>query len=723
MRSVYMFAAIAMLGSACSATAPATARVGVTGSAGTSSLPPGAAAPSVIDAAPVCAASNPFCSMSPVINSGSATPGNTIPSSCGTTPIDLKPAGVNIMLAVDGSAAMAPHWADIGTAIRSLREANPTAAFGMHVFWGDAVALENADSALNNNNNACTAVNNDRLDLGDHSPQELVNFMGAKPLGGQVIEGTYQVVTLVDPLNTYLTAATALSDPTRTNYLLVFTSANENCFGSAFTGSADKLNAYTKLAVELSKRNIRLIPVGVTEPATADAMDGLSPGFVGTNVANVKTDYKVLGTLLQHGGSSLKEVPRIDTPEHLKELVSVVGGSINNCRFSIPASLDRSQSVNAFELSFSINSMPVQRDRHQVNGWDFVRGSTSEVEVFGLGCQAIQAGNQLVASKSCATDICGTAAVSVTTKPRSILLLLDSSGSRTDCSDGSLNCLSLGSDPTHTLSYWEVVQRAVGSVLIAPVNDDVAFGMQFFPSKMAEQFTCDVAKEPEIAPAPGHQIDIMKAMLEKIPLGLSPQVAVMENVAADPGVLADANSVGAVVLLSDGGDNCAGAAQNELVSRLGAAAKSLLDRGIKTFAVRYGSVDGETPAAAEQLNAVSMNGGTAPSSTTSGVAYIDAKTPDELGIALTSISDKLATCAFTLDALSMNADRSRASLFLDGEQIAFDALGSRQDGWAWMDQSQTAIELYGEACENFKSNRHTNIVVEFGCMPAVVSPD
>ena len=723
MRCIYTLVALALTCLACSAKPPTAARLSTTGNAGTNSMAPVEAADGVVEAPPVCDASNPFCSMSPVISSGS-TPVKTAPSSCGATPIDLKPAGVNIMIAVDGSAAMAPHWSDIGTAVRSLREANPSASIGMHVFWGDAVALEMADQALNNSNNACSGVHNNTLDLGDHSAQQLVSFMGQKPFGGQVIEGTYQVVTLVDPLNTYLTAASPLSDPARTNYLLVFTSANENCFGSAFTGAADKLNAYTKLAIELSKRNIRLIPVGVTEPAAANVMNGFGPGFVGTNVANVKTDYEVLGTLLKHGGSALKDVPRIDTPQHLKELVSVVGGNINNCRFSIPANLNSSPSVNAFEISFSINGMPVQRDRHQVNGWDFVRGSTSEVEVFGQGCQAIQAGNQLVANKSCATDVCGTAAVSVSTKPRSILFLLDSSGSRTECSDGTLDCLSLGSDPTHTLSYWEVVQRAVGTALIAPVNDDVTFGMQFFPSKMADQFTCDVATAPEIPPAPGHQIEIMKQMLEKLPLGLSPQVAVMENVAANPGVLADANTVGAVVLLSDGGDNCAGVAQAQLVSRLGAAAKRLADRGVRTFAIRYGSRDGETQTAAEQLNAVAINGGTAPANASStSAAYIDAKTPDELGMALTSISDQLATCAFTLGALSMDADRSRASLFLDGEQIAFDALGAKQDGWAWTDQSQTAIELYGDACTSFKSSRHTNIVVEFGCMPVLVSPD
>lgn len=720
------FAAIAVVIAACSANKPSPVRNAAPGAAGSEAdgALANAEADAVVEAAPVCDASNPFCSKSPVLQTSTSTTLIPMMTDCGSTPIDLKPAGVNIMLAIDGSAAMAKHWDDIGTAIRSLREANPTASFGVHVFWADAIPLESSDQALNNTNNACLEVHNKVLDLGDHTAQQLVDFMGSEPQGGQVIEDVYQVVTLIDPLNTYLTSTTELSDPTRTNYLLVFTNAQENCFGSAFTGAKDKLNAYTKLAIELSKKNIRLVPVGMTEPASqADMMNAFGPGFVGTNIMNLKSDYEVLGTMLEHGGTTLQEVPRIDTPQNLKQLVSVVGAAVNNCRFSLPTSLDQSQSVNAFEVAFSINGKTVPRDRHRDNGWDFVRGSTSEVEFFGQGCQAIQAGNELVAGKSCATDICGKAAVNVSTKPRVVMLLLDSSGSRTECADGSFDCFSLGSDPNHTLSYWEVVQRAVGSVLLAPVNDDVAFGMHFFPSKNAEQFTCDVAPEPEIPPGPGLQIEIMKAMLEKLPLGLSPQVAVMESVAAQPGPLVAPDVVGAVVLLSDGGDNCTGDPQAQIVSRLGDAAKDLFDRGVRSFAIRYGSADGETADAAEQLNAVTINGGTEPANHADGPAYIDAKTPEEFESALTSISDQLATCAFQLGDVGPDVDRDRASLFLDGEQIAFDAMATKQDGWSWADPGQSSIELYGEACSNFKSNRHTSIVVEFGCMPVLVSPD
>jgi len=712
---------------ACSSPTAGPSRGAAVAAAGTGAAA-GAGAPSVIVAdTPVCAADNPFCSMSPLIAPTSTSGAPVIPmaTSCGSVPIDLRPAGVNIMLAVDGAASMKAHWPEVVTAIRSLRANNPTATFGMHVFWSDAIEpFTQSDMSRNTTNNACSMRHDKLLDLGDHSAQALVDFLGAAPLGG-VISDVYQVAPIIDSLNTYLTAPSKLADPKRTNYLLVFTNGNDNCFGSAFTGATDKLTAYKKLGIELSKRNIRMIPVGMDAPSTGPSNDPwaiFGPGLVGTNLMSLKTNYEALGAMLANGGTALKDVPRIDSADKLKELVAVVGSAVNNCRFALPAELDSSKAVNPFEVSFTINGKAVPRDRRQANGWDFVRGTTNEVEFFGQGCQALQSGMAVTAGKSCEQNICGTAAVSVSTKPRSVLLLLDSSGSRIECVDGSLNCLSVPTDPNHTLTYWEVVQRAVGAVLTAPVNDDVAFGMQFFPSKTAEQLSCDVAQTPEIPTAGGQQIAVMKAMLEKLPLGLSPVVSVIENVAAAPGALADPGVVGAVVLLSDGGDNCTGDPQRQIVSRLGAAAKKLLDRGVRTFAIRFGSKDGETPDQAEQLNALAQNGGTA--LVGKSVAYIDAKTPDELGAALTSISDQLATCSFTLGNVAAGVDRNRANLYLDGEQIGFDATNTKLNGWSWMDQAQTSIELYGEACTAFKSNRHTNIVVEFGCPPVVVKgPD
>jgi hypothetical protein len=680
----------------------------------------------VVSAVPVCAADNPFCQQPSIMPTMTGTPGVVpIQTDCGAVPIDLRPSGVNIMIAVDGSASMMPHWSDLSTAIRSLRENNPTASFGVHMFWADAVDPLTDQSTSNMSNNGCKTVNDKRLDLGSYTSQELVSFLGSGPPGGTIF-GVYQVSPVIDPLNYYLQNATKLSDPTRTNYLIVFTGGNDNCFGSAFISTDDKLIAYQKLALELSKRNIRMIPVGLDEPKPKDMNADpfgfgapMSGGFVGTTGGgSLPTDYEVLGTLLKYGGSTLPEVPRIDTAAKLKELVSRVGQAVNSCRFELPMALDSSKSVNPFEIAFDINGKVVPRDRHQTNGWDFVNGSTSAVEFFGQGCEAVQSGQTLQAKKSCEQNVCGTAAVSVETKPRVVMLLLDSSASRTECTDGSLNCLSLPGTEGRSLTYWETVQKAVSAALVAPVNDDVSFGMQFFPFKNSEALSCDVATMAEVPPAPSQQITIMKQMLEKLPFGFSPVVGVMESIAGAPGKLVDPGVIGAVVMLSDGGDNCSGDPQAQIVSRLGAAAKKLADKGAKVYAIRYGSKDGETPEAAEQLTAISQNGGTA--MTTGSVAYIDAKNDMELSNALAAISDNLASCSFVLGGINAQVDKSRTNLYLNGEQIGLDSKSMKQEGWNWIDAEKTTVELYGEACNTYKTSRRSRVVVEFGCEPVII---
>lgn len=718
---------LALLGLALCSACSADSQAPVRNPAASAGAPAAATMPDagVIEAKPICPPDNPFCQKPPLVTPMmTGMPGSQpTATECGTLPIDLTPAGVNIMIGIDGSASMASHWSDMTTAIRSLRQNNPNAAFGAHLFWADPVDPLTDQSTSNNSNNGCKEVHNKWLELGAHDADELVGFFGDEPPGGTIFD-VYQVAPVIDPLNSYLETVTALSDPTRTNYLVVFTSGNDNCFGSAFINSAEKFGAYEKLAIELNKRNIRLIPVGLDDPAAERPQQGMMGPFLGTTGGgSLPTDYEVLGRMLEYGGSGLTEVPRIDTPEKLAELVSVVGQTVNNCRFELPPSLDANASLNPFEVTFGINGTPVPRDRQRVNGWDFVSDSTTSVEFFGQGCQAVQAGQMLQASKSCSQDICGTAAVSVETKPRVVLLLLDSSASRIECVDGSFDCLSLpGSSEDRPPSYWEIVMHSVESALMSPVNADVSFGIQFFPGKEAMALECAVGLEPEFPPAPTAQISILRAMLEKLPLGLSPVVGVMESVAATPGDLANPGVVGAVVLLSDGGDNCSGAEQPEIVSRLGAAAKTLSDVGVRTYAIRYGSAEGETPEQAEQLNAIVNNGGTA--QTGASTAYIDAKTEEELTAALAAISDKLATCSFTLGEVAPDVDKDRTSVFLNGEQIGFDAMAMKLNGWNWVDAERTTVELYGEACETFKTSRRTRVAVEFGCEPEIVQgPD
>ena len=446
-----------------------------------------------------CPPTNPFCG-----GTGTAMPTDDPgPTSCGEVPIDLTPAGVNIMIAVDGSPSMVTHWSMIETAVRSLYNSNPSAQFGVHVFWGEPADVFSG-STTNTSNNICGLVHNDVLDLGGHTEEQLMSFLGDAPPGKWFIDGQIEISPVIEPLNYYLTQATKLADPARTNYLVLLSDGNDNCFGSYFVGNEAKLSAYQKVAVELYKKGIRVIPIGFEAPTVSQANN---PFFQPPGAVMPNTDMEALQTLLDYGGAALLEVPKADDPTKLASAVQQVGQRISNCRFDLPAALDPNASVNPFELSFSINGQVIPRDRQDQNGWNFVDGGTSQVELFGDGCVAIQSGQPIQVGKSCGSDVCGTASIKVETRPRAVLLVLDSSASRIECVDGSLDCLSVpGSSPSRPLTFWETVQRAVGVTLTAPINDDVEFGMQFFPSKTAEALSCAVEPHAEVPPAQGTEI-------------------------------------------------------------------------------------------------------------------------------------------------------------------------------------------------------------------------
>ena len=196
---------------------------------------------------PVCPPDNPFC------QTGTQKP--TI-QDCGNAPIDLKPQGVNVMIAIDGSASMGPYWPEVQAAVRRLHAQNPSGGFGVHMFFGNFI--EDLD-ALFEKSNLCGKTENQVLDVAQRTADELVTFMGDGPPGPP---GFFPSSPLVEPINYYLTNATQLADPTRTNYLVIISDGVDNCFGSTFTNPTDKRLALEKVSIELSKRNIRVVPIG-----------------------------------------------------------------------------------------------------------------------------------------------------------------------------------------------------------------------------------------------------------------------------------------------------------------------------------------------------------------------------------------------------------------------------------------------------------------------------
>jgi hypothetical protein len=649
-----------------------------------------------------CPPSNPFCEDETKPDAGPKV-------SCGNASIDLDTVGVNIMLAIDGSASMAPHWERIRAAVSTLHDAHPEAQFGVQVFWG-LVSDNPRDKA-----NWCGGTEQRLLDVGPVTTQEMLDTVGPMPPGFGFFD-IWETSPVIDPLNYFVANATKLADPTRTNYLVLVSDGNDNCFGSAYTTQQNKLLAYEKIAVELGKRNIRVLPIGF-DAKSAASWDG---AYLTTEP---NTNVEALGTLLEFGGTGLSELPKIENPDQFAEVLDQVGVRVRSCRFAIPPTSGDSK-VNPFELSFTINDTEVERDRTQRNGWNFVGDDIQQVELFGDACQAVRAGSKLASQKTCKSQSCGNAAVEVQTKPRAVLYLLDASASRIECTDGTFNCVIEAAQAQQvrtSYTFWETVQGTLGRSLVEPINDDVEFGLQLFPKKEQNALNCDIGVEPEIKPAAGTQIEIMSQMNEKLPLGRSPVVAALESVAADPGRLAEPDVQGAVVMLTDGGDNCTGAQQADNVARLSAAAQSLLDRNVKTYVVRYGKADSSSPDQDAQLRAIVAHGGTARSDPAdpTRVPYVDARTAEDLNAALAELSDKLASCEITLGGLPEMADKERANLYLNGQEIPKQAPGV-DNGWSWKDAEQTAIELHGPECDEFKTARKSSVIVEFGCEPRYV---
>jgi hypothetical protein len=179
----------------------------------------------------------------------------------------------------------------------------------------------------------------------------------------------------------------------------------------------------------------------------------------------------------------------------------------------------------------------------------------------------------------------------------------------------------------------------------------------------------------------------------------------------------------AVILISDGANNCDGITQADAVARLGAAAKALRDRGIKVYAVRFGPKTGMDFADQEaQLRAIVTNGGTATGDPNdpNNVPYLDAPDQAQLDAVLTGVSEQLSTCEFEVSSNDKNADKDKVNLYINGEAIPFDQMGKKENGWGWVDAGRTTITMYGPACKRFKNSRSTSIVVEFGCNPIIL---
>ncbi len=247
---------------------------------------------------------------------------------------------------------------------------------------------------------------------------------------------------------------------------------------------------------------------------------------------------------------------------------------------------------------------------------------------------------------------------------------------------------------------WEIDQEALIN-MVTRYGDTIEFGLDFFPVDR----DCGVGTSVREDTSPNNGDNLAGVLAGTDTLQTTPLLRGMNNF-LDPGYAPNFLGEGAspyLVVVSDGADSCGGLNGEDVgVDELEAVTSELLDSGIRTFAIGFGSgVD------AAELNAIAEAGGTPFDE------YFNAQDEAELNEALESIGEAVVvSCSYTLGNVSAEANRDYTNIYFDGEPLR---RGDSCDGadWTWGNSDMTTIEFCADACELIESGdvEELNVII------------
>jgi len=279
--------------------------------------------------------------------------------------------------------------------------------------------------------------------------------------------------------------------------------------------------------------------------------------------------------------------------------------------------------------------------------------------------------------------------VSQTTKIPDMLLVVDKSGSMGDPLGGGGQ------------SKMDVMKQAMQLVLPGE-SANIHFGLAIYPTD--NQCAAGTAIVPIL---PNNANNVVQQINAVQPGGSTPSYKALDEARAYYASI-QANPDGRFVLLAtDGLPNCNGAdAQNPSNDLTLAAARALLQAGIKVFVIGFGDVSAADPAFLTQL---AQAGGTGD--------FFAANSPQQLQAALSQISGTVtqASCSFELQ--SRPQDDTKIAVTLDGQQVPRDP--SHGTGWDY-DPATNTITFYGSTCDQIQQGTGSNVGVDYGCGGVVI---
>jgi hypothetical protein len=324
-----------------------------------------------------------------------------------------------------------------------------------------------------------------------------------------------------------------------------------------------------------------------------------------------------------------------------------------------------------------------------------------------LGLLACGARTALLTTDVAAQDAglpCVPGDVPLTVAQPEVMLVLDRSGSMSTLFSGGQ-------------TRWQAVTTALSSALPS-VNDTMAIGALLFPSgSMMDD--CAVPAQPSLTPALGQVPALLSLMQGTSPGGATPTASAIETAASLLLGVRAATTARALVLATDGAPNCnssldprtctcaSGAAagpgcrnnanqcldDTRTVARIAAAST----QGVPTYVIGLADDDGNT--FSDVLNAMAVAGGRP--LTGGATSYYAAASTADLETAIAAIRDQVGACTFLTTSVPDAA--GSITITAGGTAVPFGVDGGAS-GWAWADEPNGQIVLYGATCTEVSSD-------------------
>jgi von Willebrand factor type A domain len=270
-----------------------------------------------------------------------------------------------------------------------------------------------------------------------------------------------------------------------------------------------------------------------------------------------------------------------------------------------------------------------------------------------------------------------------------VLVLLDHSG-------------SMGQRPgtgAGGATKWEDAAAAVKATVAESSN--LSWGLKLFPTGAQ---ACGASPTVEV-PVSGTSAAAIRASIDGAgaPTGGTPTTATVQAATAYLRSLTFPFPR-YIVLATDGAPTCLGdSAQMRDDARAIAAIEEAAAAGFNTYVIGIATA----PADNDTLNRMAEAGGTARPGAT---RYYPASNRAELNAALDAITASLITCVFPL--AHRPPDPSFVTVTVGGAPILRDP--SHRQGWDYSN-GETAIQVYGQACESLKKGTVQGAGIFYGC--------